>query len=71
MNVIMSAARAAAAYGEPNRRQQLALERIEIAIGELASVLMASCPSGAISAAAVRDLRKAIGPVLAAILTTD
>ena len=42
----ISAAHGAIAHGEPNRRQQLALERIEFAVGELASVLLSSCRSG-------------------------
>jgi hypothetical protein len=71
MNLVSSAARGGSLYGEPNRRQQLALERIEFAVGELASVLLANCRSTETAALAVRDVRKAIAPVLAAILDAD
>jgi hypothetical protein len=58
-------------YSEPNRRQQLAIERIEFAVGELATVLLSSCPSRSVAIAAVHDIRKAIGPALADILSVD
>ena len=59
------------AHGEPNRRQQLALERIEFAVGELASVLLSSCRSGDVAGAAVRDIRKAMTPIIADILAGE
>ncbi len=59
------------APGEPNRRQQLALERIEFAVGELASVLMSSCRSDDTARVSISDIRKAVTPVLAAILADD
>jgi hypothetical protein len=67
----ISAARGTIAHGEPNRRQQLALERIDFAIGELASVLLSSCRSGDVARAAVRDIRKAMTPILADILEVE
>lgn len=59
------------AHGEPNRRQQLALDRIDFAVGELATVLLASCRSEEIARAGLRDIRKAVAPILAEILSTD
>ena len=56
---------------DPNRRQQLALERIDFAVGELASVLLSSCRSGDIARAAVRDIRKAMTPIVADILEVE
>ena len=67
----ISAARSTIAHGEPNRRQELALERIDFAVGELASVLLSSCRSGDIARAAVRDIRKAVAPINADILEVD
>jgi hypothetical protein len=67
----ISAARGTIAHGEPNRRQELALERIDFAVGELASVLLSSCRSGEIARAAVRDIRKAVAPIHADILEVD
>jgi hypothetical protein len=66
----ISAARGAIAYAEPNRRQQLALERIEFAVGELASVLLSTC-RGDIARAAVRDIRRAMAPIHVDILEAD
>ena len=62
------AAHGTIAHGEPNRRQQLALERIDFAVGELASVLLSSCRSGDVARAAVSDIRKAMTPIIADIL---
>jgi hypothetical protein len=56
---------------EPNRRQQLALERIEFAVGELATVLLSSCPSQSVADAAVRDIRRAVSPAIREILGAD
>jgi hypothetical protein len=56
---------------EPNRRQELALGRIERAVGELATVLLSSSVSNDVSRAAVRDVRKAVAPVLADVLSAD
>jgi hypothetical protein len=67
----ISATNGAIAHAEPNRRQQLALERIEFAVGELASVLLSSCRSADIARAAVRDIRKAMAPIHAEILDAD
>ena len=59
------------AQGEPNHRQQLALERIEFAVGELASVLMSSCRSHGVAGGAIGDIRKAVAPTLTDILALD
>jgi hypothetical protein len=67
----ISATHGGIAHAEPNRRQQLALERIEFAVGELASVLLSSCRSGDTARAAVRDIRKAMAPIHADILDVD
>ncbi len=58
-------------HAEPNRRQQLALERIEFAVGELASVLLSTCPSEEIAQTAIRDIRKAVLPILTEVLSID
>ena len=56
---------------EPNHRQQMALERIEFAIGEIATVLLSSCPSRDAAAAAIRDVRHAVAPIVADILAAE
>ena len=58
-------------HDEPNRRQQLAVERIDFAVGELATVLLSSCRSEEIARAGLRDIRRAVAPILAEILATD
>lgn len=67
----MSATNRAIAQGEPNHRQQLALERIEFAVGELASALISSCRSHGVAGGAIRDIREAVGPALTDILALD
>ena len=59
------------AQGEPNRRQELALDRIEFALSELATVVLSTCRSQEQAHAAMRDVRKAVLPVLTDILSTD
>jgi hypothetical protein len=56
---------------EPNHRQELALERIELAVAELASVLLSNCRSHGTSGAAITDIRRAVAPVLAGILSEE
>ncbi len=58
-------------YAEPNHRQEIALKRIEFAVGELATVLLSSCRTTAIAQSAIRDVRKAVAPILADVLATD
>ena len=60
-----------AVVGEPDRRQQLAMERIEFAISELASAVLRNCRSDVIARAALHDIRKAVTPVLVDILAVD
>ena len=55
-------------HAEPNHRQEMALERIEFAVGELATVLLSLCRSPGAAGAAITDVRKAVHPVLADIL---
>jgi len=56
---------------EPNHRQEMALERIEFAIEELATVLLAQCRSHAAAGSAIADVRKALAPILAGILSAE
>jgi hypothetical protein len=49
----------------------MALERIEFAVTELASVLLSNCRSHGASDAAISSIRKAVAPVLADILAED
>jgi hypothetical protein len=56
---------------EPNHRQEVALERIELAVAELASVLLSSGRSHGVSGAAISDIRRAVAPVLAGILSEE
>ena len=56
---------------EPNHRQELALQRIEFAVAELASVLLSGCRSRDMAQAAISDVRAAITPVVADILSVD
>jgi hypothetical protein len=67
----ISATNRAIAQGEPNHRQQLALERIEFAVAELATALISSCRSHGVAGGAIRDIRQAVGPVLVDILAVD
>jgi hypothetical protein len=56
---------------EPNHRQEMALERIEFAIEELATVLLAQCHSHVAAGSAIADVRKAVAPVVAGILLLE
>jgi hypothetical protein len=56
---------------ETDRRQELAIDRIELAVSELASVLLSHCRSGDIARSSIRDVRSAVMPVLADILATN
>jgi hypothetical protein len=49
----------------------MALERIELAVAELASVLLSACRSHGTSGAAIAGIRKAVAPVLADILAEE
>ena len=59
------------AHGEPNHRQQLALDRIEFAVGELSTVLLSSCQSRGAAAVAIQDVRHAVARVIAEILVAE
>jgi hypothetical protein len=56
---------------EMNHRQQLALDRIEFAVSELATVLLSSCRSHEATTAAISDIRRGVAPVVADILAAD
>jgi hypothetical protein len=57
--------------GEPNRRQQMALERIEYAVSELSSVLLANCHAREATHAAIGAVRRAVKPIIAEVLAAD
>jgi hypothetical protein len=59
------------AHCEPNHRQQLALDRIEFAVGELATVLLSSCQSRGAATDAIQDVRRSVARVVAEILAAD
>jgi hypothetical protein len=61
----------AIAHGEPNHRQELALERIDLAVDQLASVLLSNCRTNVLANAVIQEIREAVGPIVAEILTTD
>jgi hypothetical protein len=65
----MSLAQRSTSHAELNHRQQLALDRVELAVGELSSVLLSCCSEQAVSRAAMGDIRKAVAPVLDDILS--
>lgn len=56
---------------EPSHRQELALQRIELAVTDLTTVLMASSCSREAADTAMQAVRKAMGRVVADILATD
>jgi len=56
---------------EPNHRQQIALERVELATDELGTVLLSACRSKEVAAAAIANVRNSLAPVLTDILTND
>jgi hypothetical protein len=64
----MSLKRRPAANGEPNHRQELALERVEFAVEELATVLLSHCRAHGVANVAIGDIRRAVTPVLVDIL---
>lgn len=59
------------AHDEPNHRQELALERIDFALDDLAVVLLSSCRTNGVAQMAIQEIRKAVRPIVADILTTD
>ena len=71
MRGAMSSTRRSMVRGELNHRQELALERIEFAVGELASVLLSNCRTSGVAEAAVREIRRAVSPVVADVLSSD
>ena len=56
---------------EPNRRQEVPVQRIELALCELASVVMCCSPSNETGKFAIAQIRSAIAPVLARILAEE
>ena len=56
---------------EPNHRQRMALDRVELAIDELASVLLSCCRDARIAGTAIRDVNRVVAPIRADILAAD
>jgi hypothetical protein len=63
--------RVSLAHGEPNHRQQLALDRIEFAVGELATTLLSSCQSRGAATEAIHDVRRSVARVITEILAAE
>jgi hypothetical protein len=59
------------AHSEPNHRQHVAVQRIEFAVGELATVLLSSCQSHAAASEAIQAVRRSVAKVIGEILTAD
>ena len=55
----------------PNHRQQLAVERVEFAVGELATTLLSCCVSPGVAEEAARDVRRVVAAAIADILAAD
>ena len=53
---------------EPNHGQEIAVQRVDLAIAELATVLLSSGLPTATVTAAIADIRQAVAPVYAGIL---
>jgi hypothetical protein len=49
----------------------LALERIEFAVGELATVLLSSCQSRGAATEAIHDVRRSVARVITEILAAE
>ena len=58
------------AFIEPNHRQQMALERIEFAIGQLATALLSQARPDT-ATAAIKAVRNSVAPIIADILGVD
>jgi hypothetical protein len=56
---------------EPNHRQQLALDRIEFAVGELATTLLSSCQSRGAATEAIQGIRQSVARVITEILAVE
>jgi hypothetical protein len=56
---------------EPNHRQEIALQRIEFAVSELASVMISCGPTHEVLRSAIAGVRNAVAPVLARILAEE
>ena len=63
--------RVSLAHCEPNHRQRLALDRIEFAVGELATVLLSSCQSRSAATEAIQDIRRSVAQVINDILAAE
>jgi hypothetical protein len=58
-------------FTEPNHRQRLALERIEFAVGELATVLLSCGRSRDTAYDAIKSIRQSVAAVVAEVTATD
>ena len=63
--------RVSLAHCEPNHRQRVALDRIEFAVGELATVLLSSCQSRGAATEAIQDIRRSVAQVINDILAAE
>ena len=59
------------AHCEPNHRQQLALDRIEFAVGQLTTVLLSSCQSRGTAAEAIQGIRQSVARVITEMLAAE
>jgi hypothetical protein len=64
-------ARASRTLTEPNHRQRLALDRIEFAVGELATALLSCCRSRTVACEAIQSIRQSVAPIISGILETE
>jgi Tfp pilus assembly protein FimT len=67
----MMTLRLSALLAEPNHRQRLALERIEFAVGELATALLSCARSRATAQEAIQRIRQSVTPVAAEITAAE
>jgi hypothetical protein len=67
----MMSARVSRTLAEPNHRQRLALDRIEFAVGELATALLSCGKSRAAACEAIQSIRRSVAPVVSEILEAE
>jgi hypothetical protein len=61
----------ATALTELNHRQEIAIERIEYAVSELATALLTYSGSNDATQSAIAQVRAAVGPAIAGILSRE
>lgn len=67
----MVTGRASGRLREPNHRQQLALDRIDFAVGELATALLSCGRSPAAASETIQAIRRLMATVISEILEAD